>query len=132
MDIAVIILGSNNTFYEFSSVDTDDLIDHYQNDKNLLHEVKEPSDYGDFQKNASVNINQELLRSSIANKPSKQNITPMKQVYNDDDEEDEEEEEGHTNLQMEQHANTRSSAVTSHMILMVSQIKTKINYKKTW
>ncbi|CAI4053026.1 hypothetical protein N7582_005621 [Saccharomyces uvarum] len=109
VDIAVIILGSNNTFYEFSSVDTDDLIDHYQNDKNLLHEVKEPSDYGDFQKNASVNINQELLRSSIANKPSKQNITPMKQVYNDDDEEDEEEEEGHTNLQMEQHANTRSS-----------------------
>lgn len=50
VDIAVIILGSNNTFYEFSSVDTNDLIYHYQNDKNLLHEVKDPSDYGDFHK----------------------------------------------------------------------------------
>ncbi|ONH80884.1 Transcription factor RLM1 [Saccharomyces cerevisiae] len=65
VDIAVIILGSNNTFYEFSSVDTNDLIYHYQNDKNLLHEVKDPSDYGDFHKSASVNINQDLLSAQM-------------------------------------------------------------------
>ncbi|CAI4853917.1 CDA_G0054610.mRNA.1.CDS.1 [Saccharomyces cerevisiae] len=77
VDIAVIILGSNNTFYEFSSVDTNDLIYHYQNDKNLLHEVKDPSDYGDFHKSASVNINQDLLRSSIEqNKRHPENALP--------------------------------------------------------
>ncbi|QHS76645.1 Rlm1p [Saccharomyces paradoxus] len=98
VDIAVIILGSNNTFYEFSSVDTNDLIYHYQNDKNLLHEVKDPSDYGDFHKNASVNINQELLRSSITNKPSKSSVAGMNHTENDDDENNEEEEDGHVNF----------------------------------
>lgn len=46
VDVALIILGHNNTFYEFSSVDTNDLLDHYQNDKSLLHDIKDPSFYG--------------------------------------------------------------------------------------
>ncbi|EJS41356.1 rlm1p [Saccharomyces arboricola H-6] len=99
VDIAVIILGSNNTFYEFSSVDTNDLIEHYQNNKNLLHEVKDPSDYGDFHKSASVNINQGLLKSSVVTKSSESNATAIKRTENgDDDENDEGEEEDHVSL----------------------------------
>ncbi|SCU87974.1 LAFA_0E09956g1_1 [Lachancea sp. 'fantastica'] len=55
VDIAVIILGSNNTFYEFSSVDTDDLIEHYQNPK-LQHDAKDPSNYGNYRKKERVVI----------------------------------------------------------------------------
>lgn len=46
VDVTLIILGHNNTFYEFSSVDTSDLLDHYQNDKSLLHDIRDPSFYG--------------------------------------------------------------------------------------
>ncbi|CAH00121.1 Rlm1p [Kluyveromyces lactis] len=53
VDVAVIILGHNNTFYEFSSVDTNDLIRHYQSDQ-LVHDIKEPSDYGDYVKKERV------------------------------------------------------------------------------
>ncbi|CEP61887.1 Rlm1p LALA0_S04e02938g [Lachancea lanzarotensis] len=61
VDIAVIILGSNNTFYEFSSVDTDDLIDHYQNPK-LQHDAKDPSNYGNFRKKERVVIRDRTKR----------------------------------------------------------------------
>lgn len=49
----MIILGANNTFYEFSSVDTDDLIRHYQNDE-LPHDVKGPANYGNYTKKDRV------------------------------------------------------------------------------
>ncbi|CAI4053314.1 Rlm1p SKDI_16G1860 [Saccharomyces kudriavzevii IFO 1802] len=122
VDIAVIILGSNNTFYEFSSVDTNDLIDHYQNDKNLLHEVKDPSDYGDFHKSASVNVNVELLRSSMANKFSKSNPTAMQQVESDGDDNREEEEEEEENGQ-ERDSNLNSNAKTSDKSISSTQLK---------
>ncbi|CUS23957.1 LAQU0S12e03840g1_1 [Lachancea quebecensis] len=54
-DVAVIILGANNTFYEFSSVDANDLIRHYQNDE-LPHDVKGPANYGNYTKKDRVVI----------------------------------------------------------------------------
>ncbi|CCD25087.1 MADS-box domain-containing protein NDAI_0E02700 [Naumovozyma dairenensis CBS 421] len=57
VDVAVIILGSNNTFYEFSSVDTNDLIKYYQHDKDLNHDVKDPSSYGAYTKKKKVTLN---------------------------------------------------------------------------
>lgn len=47
VDVTLIILGHNNTFYEFSSVDTKDMLDHYKNDKSLLHDIRDPSFYGE-------------------------------------------------------------------------------------
>ncbi len=121
VDIAVIILGSNNTFYEFSSVDTNDLIYHYQNDKNLLHEVKDPSDYGDFHKSASVNINQDLLRSSMSNKPSKSNVKGMNQSENDDDENNDEDDDDHGNF--ERNSNMHSNKKASDKNIPSAQMK---------
>lgn len=50
VDIAVIILGSNNTFYEYSSVDMSNLLNVHQNNTDLPHNIIEPSDYGDYVK----------------------------------------------------------------------------------
>lgn len=69
VDVAVIILGHNNTFYEFSSVDTGDLIRHYQS-PDLVHDVKEPSDFGDYVKKERVELRKNRRRGGIANKRS--------------------------------------------------------------
>lgn len=56
VDVTLIILGHNNTFYEFSSVDTKDMLDHYKNDKSLLHDIRDPSFYGEnFTKKKCIN-----------------------------------------------------------------------------
>ncbi|KAL3233775.1 Transcription factor RLM1 [Nakaseomyces bracarensis] len=56
VDIAVIILGHNKTFYEFSSVETDQLLDAYQNNDNLRHELTDPSTFGDFERKQTLVI----------------------------------------------------------------------------
>lgn len=48
VDLAVIIIGSNNKIYEFSSVDTDDLIKQYQGSK--AQETRSPENYNDYKK----------------------------------------------------------------------------------
>ena len=63
VDVAVIILGHNNTFYEFSSVDTNDLIRHYQGD-DLPHDIKGPGDYGDYVKKERVVLNPSRKRNT--------------------------------------------------------------------
>ncbi|CCF59854.1 hypothetical protein KAFR_0I00730 [Kazachstania africana CBS 2517] len=62
VDVALIILGSNNTFYEYSSVDMGDLLEHYKLNSTLRHSVKEPSDFGDFQKKPRVILNPKSRR----------------------------------------------------------------------
>ncbi|KOH00497.1 Smp1p [Saccharomyces eubayanus] len=62
VDIAVIILGSNNTFYEYSSVDMGKLINVHQNNADLPHNVIEPSDYGDYVKKPHVVLNEKKRR----------------------------------------------------------------------
>ncbi|CAG62598.1 uncharacterized protein GVI51_M06281 [Nakaseomyces glabratus] len=49
VDVAVVVLGANGTFYEFSSVEMDELLRYYtdQNGMGLLHIKTEPSAYGD-------------------------------------------------------------------------------------
>lgn len=55
VDVAVIILGSNNTFYEFSSVDVDEMLKYYRR-SDLAHDVKEPKDFGDYTKKHKINL----------------------------------------------------------------------------
>ncbi|CAI4059019.1 hypothetical protein N7582_001266 [Saccharomyces uvarum] len=62
VDIAVIILGTNNTFYEYSSVDMGNLISVHQNNADLPHNVIEPSDYGDYVKKTHVVLNEKKRR----------------------------------------------------------------------
>ncbi|CAI4055719.1 hypothetical protein SKDZ_02G2890 [Saccharomyces kudriavzevii ZP591] len=62
VDIAVIILGSNNTFYEYSSVDMSNLITVHQNNADLPHNVIEPSDYGDYVKKPRVVLSERKRR----------------------------------------------------------------------
>lgn len=66
VDITVLIVGPNNTLYEFSSVDTNDLIDHYINDKSMTREVKDPSDFGSYTKRKSL-ISENLINSDSSN-----------------------------------------------------------------
>ncbi|AEY99018.1 FAGR198Cp [Eremothecium gossypii FDAG1] len=61
VDVSVIILGNNNTFYEFSSVDTEDLLRHYRRE-DLPHDVKTPADYGKYTKKAKVVLNERRRR----------------------------------------------------------------------
>ncbi|EJS44726.1 smp1p [Saccharomyces arboricola H-6] len=62
VDIAVIILGSNNTFYEYSSVDISNLITVHQNNADLPHNIIEPSDYGEYVKKPRVVLNERKRR----------------------------------------------------------------------
>ncbi|KAG0669629.1 hypothetical protein C6P45_003534 [Maudiozyma exigua] len=55
VDVTLLIVGPNNTLYEFSSCDTNDLIDHYLNDKTMSREIKGPQDFGNYVKNRQVN-----------------------------------------------------------------------------
>lgn len=55
VDVAVIILGSNNTFYEFSSVDVDEMLKYYRR-SDLAHDVKEPKDFGNYTKKQKINL----------------------------------------------------------------------------
>lgn len=91
VDVAVVILGSNNTFYEFSSVDMRDMIKYYQR-KDLVHDVKEPSDFGAYKKKTHIKLN------ANAGKRLRKNYYGALKAKNqrsgdeeDDDEEDEEE-----------------------------------------
>ncbi|CUM66017.1 uncharacterized protein PRCAT00003671001 [Priceomyces carsonii] len=56
VDIAVIIVGNNNKVYEFSSVDTDELINVYKGVKSP-HESKSPENYGNYKKKRHLNEN---------------------------------------------------------------------------
>lgn len=53
VDLAVIIVGNNNKLYEFSSVDTKELLDMYQGQK--PHESKTPANYGNYKKKRHLN-----------------------------------------------------------------------------
>lgn len=54
VDLAVIIVGANNKVYEFSSVDTNELIADYQRKKLKIHESKGPEHYGNYVKKRSL------------------------------------------------------------------------------
>ncbi|KAL3235317.1 Transcription factor RLM1 [Nakaseomyces bracarensis] len=56
VDVAVVVLGTNGTFYEFSSVEMRELLRYYtdENGMGLTHVVTEPSQYGDYEKTATV------------------------------------------------------------------------------
>ncbi|SJM85559.1 uncharacterized protein ZBIST_2335 [Zygosaccharomyces bailii] len=55
VDVAVIILGSNNTFYEFSSVDLPELLSYY-NRHDLVHDAKQPGDFGNYVKKSKISL----------------------------------------------------------------------------
>ncbi|QLQ81546.1 hypothetical protein HG537_0F03070 [Torulaspora globosa] len=61
VDVAVLILGSNNTFYEFSSVDMQNMIEYYQRD-DLAHDVKGPSDFGAYRRKSHITLNEHVGR----------------------------------------------------------------------
>lgn len=54
VDLAVIIVGSNNKIYEFSSVDTNELINFYKTSPKP-HESKSPANYGNYKKKKHLN-----------------------------------------------------------------------------
>lgn len=74
VDVTLLILGHNNTFYEFSSVDTQDMLNHYNNDKRLLHDSKDPSFYGkNFVQKQAVSLNyNNKPRKTHSRQPSKE------------------------------------------------------------
>lgn len=53
VDLAVIIVGNNNKVYEFSSVDTKELLDMYLDVK--PYESKSPANYGNYKKKRHLN-----------------------------------------------------------------------------
>lgn len=59
VDLAVIIVGNNNKIYEFSSVDTPELIKSYQ--RCDIHEQKLPENYGNYKKKSHVHERPILL-----------------------------------------------------------------------
>lgn len=71
IDIAVLIVGPNNTIYEFSSVDLDDLMKHYNDDKSFSHSYKNPSDFGNYDRRdcvlSTIKKNNELKKLSKKN-----------------------------------------------------------------
>lgn len=56
VDLAVIIIGNNNKLYEFSSVDTNEILKVYKNVK-TPYESKSPENYGDYKKKKHLNDN---------------------------------------------------------------------------
>lgn len=73
-DVTVLIMGSNNTIYEFSSVDAMDMIEHYQNDKSLYHDMKDPSNFGNYKKKKYVTINGNYNSNNNNNHNGKKNL----------------------------------------------------------
>mgnify|MGYP003365561149 CR=1 FL=1 len=65
-EVSLIILGANNTFYEYSSVAVDDLMKYYNDDKTLRHVIKHPSDFGDFKQREFVTLNKNVRRRNYA------------------------------------------------------------------
>ena len=53
VDLAVIILGNNSKVYEYSSVDTDELLKTYKH-IDIKYEAKSPEDYGGYKKKKHV------------------------------------------------------------------------------
>ncbi|CCC69188.1 hypothetical protein NCAS_0C01980 [Naumovozyma castellii] len=89
VDVAVIILGSNNTFYEFSSVDADELLKYYKDDKTLTHDRKDPSSYGDYTMKPFISLNPKYLNK---NKKGKNKEMPVKKAPSSEEEEEDDEE----------------------------------------
>lgn len=89
VDVAVVILGSNNTFYEFSSVDMQEMIRYYQRD-DLVHDVKGPSDFGDYGKKQRITLHEHTGKKQAA-----RNVRSRadEDEENGDEEEDEDEDE---------------------------------------
>lgn len=54
VDVTVLIVGPNNTMYEFSSVEPHDLIDHYLHDQTMTRDIKGPSDFGNYTRTKTV------------------------------------------------------------------------------
>lgn len=52
VDLAVIIVGNNNKIYEFSSVDTKEMMNFYK--AHAIHESKQPENYGSYRKRAHL------------------------------------------------------------------------------
>ncbi|EDO18617.1 hypothetical protein Kpol_1048p48 [Vanderwaltozyma polyspora DSM 70294] len=65
VDIAVIILGANSTFYEFSSCDIKELLEHYKNDKQFAHISKDPSHFGNYPNTSESRHNSFVTSESI-------------------------------------------------------------------
>ena len=57
VDLAVIVVGNNNKVYEFSTVDTNEILEAYENTINTrkqLHESKSPENYSDYRKKRNL------------------------------------------------------------------------------
>ncbi|SMN19592.1 similar to Saccharomyces cerevisiae YBR182C SMP1 Putative transcription factor involved in regulating the response to osmotic stress [Maudiozyma saulgeensis] len=84
-EVSLIILGANNTFYEYSSVAVDDLMKYYNDDKSLRHVIKHPSDFGDFKQREFVTLNKNIRRRNYAKKNVTTVTTTEKQNTDDKD-----------------------------------------------
>ncbi|CDR38848.1 CYFA0S02e07030g1_1 [Cyberlindnera fabianii] len=91
VDLAVIILGHNNQkFYEYTSVNADDLLVSYK-DGRFTHDVKTPEDYGDYALESRVNGNG--LKTHHRNTSSVSFSIEEKDDDEDDDDDDDDDEE---------------------------------------
>lgn len=85
VDLAVIIVGNNNKLYEFSSVDTNELIKTYQKTPKK-HESKSPANYGNYKKKKHLTQNLGVINDDEYND------------YNDDNDDDDEDEANNNNF----------------------------------
>lgn len=103
VDVAVIILGSNNTFYEFSSTDMNKLLNCYLNsidNNNLNHIKKFPKDYGDnFNSNSFILDNLPDSFTKPANNNNKRNFI----------------DDSNTNVSKKQHVKSDSTSSSSNL-----------------
>ncbi|QLL30850.1 hypothetical protein HG536_0A06650 [Torulaspora globosa] len=131
VDVAVLILGSNNTFYEFSSVDMQNMIEYYQRD-DLAHDVKGPSDFGAYQRKSHITLNKHAGRKSRkgyygagSSGQQRQGMAEQQEDENGEEEaEDEEEEDAEDSDRREdRRAGSREPSVTAGARLTRSALK---------
>lgn len=131
VDVAVIILGSNNTFYEFSSVDMKDMIEYYER-ADLNHDIKQPSDYGAYKKKTHIKLNENsgkrgprkncyppAVRNDLRTRPEQEHDD----AQDEEDEEEEEEEEEQDGVSPEKNLDSPTSLGPNMSVLARSALK---------
>ncbi|GMG15577.1 unnamed protein product [[Candida] boidinii] len=105
VDLAVLIIGHNHKIYEYSSNNTNEIIDRISN-ATKIQESKFPFDFGDYEKTSRISKNPKYLKNSISNVPTnakhsrkeskndfKMDIDTTNDDENDDDSDDDSEDD---------------------------------------
>lgn len=90
VDLAVIIFGQNKKLYQFSSIDSDDIIERYQH-TSKKQECKGPADYGDYPDQSSYtlhNVKENSAEASDTEEPNDSRNEESLSVVSEEEEEE--------------------------------------------